>query len=177
MNMLGLVFSFLCLTSTVLSQKPVYPVPTPAQGRMDVHGWLILPIDIDVSANSSSLPLVRPAWFNHHVPEFWQNSPHDFQIIFLGTIFPTKGVAPSPPLLPLALPAPPLDNLLTFEYSITPPSPFSLNDLLNRDIRSLFGVYYNGSFDTPYDRIPLSLAQVTIDELTTADYIDEFAVN
>ncbi|RYY69496.1 hypothetical protein EON63_23615, partial [archaeon] len=85
--MLYLFFTILCLVGVASSQKSVYPVPTPAQGRMDVHGWLILPIDLPVDKlPNNSLPLVRPAWFNHHVPEFWHDSPHNFQIIFLGTI-------------------------------------------------------------------------------------------
>lgn len=161
-----------CLSAISFAySKDLYPVPTPAGGRNDVHGWLILPIEID--ASDDSRPLTRPAWFSHHVPEFFHDSPHNFQIIFLGTISPTPAVAPSPELSPLNLPLPPLDDLLTFEYSITPPSPFSLNDLLNHDIKSLYGVYYNGSFDTPYDRIPESLSVVKIEDLTTAVYLDE----
>jgi hypothetical protein len=156
-----------------VSASSIYPVPTPAGGRMDVHGWLILPIELHAETGNETR-LVRPAWFSHHVPEFWHDSPHNFQIIFRGTITPTQAVFPSAPLQPLGLPTPAGDDLLTYEYSITPPSAFSLNDLLNGDIKALYGVYYNGSFDTPYDRIPESLSVATVEHLTTAVYLDEF---
>lgn len=158
----------------VAHSKSVYPVSTPAGGRDDVHGWLILPIDVPKSSNNS---LVRPAWFSHHVPEFDHNSPHNFQIVLLGTISPTSSVGPESELLPLNLPVLHGDDRLIYEYSITPPSPFSLNDLLNGDIKVLNGIYYNGSFDTPYDRIPESLSTVKILDLTTAVYLDEFEPN
>lgn len=75
----------------------------------------------------------------------------------------------------LNIPYPPQENLLEHEFSFTPPSPFSLNDLLSGSIKSMNGVFYYGSFDTPYERIPSTLATVCIEELTTAVYLDEFA--
>jgi hypothetical protein len=60
-----------------------------------------------------------------------------------------------------------------YEYSFTPPSPFSLNDLLSGQTTSLRGVYYNGSFDTPYERQASSLATLDIREMTTAVYLNE----
>jgi hypothetical protein len=52
-----------------VSASSIYPVPTPAGGRMDVHGWLILPIELHAETGNETR-LVRPAWFSHHVPEF-----------------------------------------------------------------------------------------------------------
>ena len=80
-------------------------------------------------------------------------------------------------LFPIDIPHPPTDELVTYEYSFTPPSPFSLNDLLNGDIKKLNGMYYNGSFDTPYERIPQSLSTLAVERLTTAVYLDEFATD
>jgi hypothetical protein len=140
-------------------------------------GWLILPLEQDVPTDPSA-PL--QAWFSHHVPEFWTNSPHDFQIIVRGDIAPTACVHND--IYPLNLPVPSVstntNELLVYEYSFTPPSPFSLNDLLSGSIRKLNGVYFNGSFDTPYERIPQSLATLTVHSpLTTATYINETADN
>jgi hypothetical protein len=115
------------------------------------------------------------AWFSHHVPEFWTNSPHNFQIILRGTLVPTSCVEGE--LYPIDIPHPPADELVTYEYSFTPPSPFSLNDLLNGKIKRLNGMYYNGSFDTPYERIPQSLSTLTVAHLTTAVYLDEYETN
>lgn len=173
-----LVYWFLMLWLFVLSVLAVaiasqreYPVPIPAGGRFDVHGWLILPFE-QPSPAAASDPI--SAWFSHHVPEFWTDSPHNWQIIFRGTIVPTACIHDD--VYPLNLPLPSeANNLLKFEYSFTPPSPFSLNDLLSSDIRKMSGVYYNGSFDTPYQRIPESLSQVHVHELTTATYINETA--
>jgi hypothetical protein len=150
------------------SMDKQYPVPIPAGGRFDVHGWLILPFEQSVPTDPST-PI--HAWFSHHVPEFWFNSPHNFQIILRGTITPTASVHED--IYPLNLPLPAASDLLKYEYSFTPPSPFSLNDLLSLNITKFNGVYYNGSFDTPYQRIPESLAEVRVHELTTATYINE----
>jgi hypothetical protein len=179
MGKLSFIITLVAVVATVISHP--YPVPTPKGGRNDVHGWLILPIELPQFETGDKI-LSRPAWFSHHVPEFWHDSPHDFQIIFQGEIIPTQAVFPPIKLEPLNLPVVPHqgeaeDFLLIYEYSMTPPSPFSLNDLLNGDISSLYGVYYNGSFDTPYPRIPESLSVINIQQLTTAVYLDEYAKN
>lgn len=160
------IFALCALTP---SFGKVYPVPTPQGGRRDVHGWLVLPMEQEAIPNS-----VQPveAWFSHHVPEFWTNSPHNWQIMLKGSLMPTPSVEGE--LYAIAIPHPPADDLVAFEYSFTPPSPFSLNDLLNGQITKLNGMYYNGSFDTPYERIPQSLATLTVQDLTTTVYLEEF---
>ena len=164
----GTILVTLVLVQIIVSEAQVYPVPIPKGGRTDVHGWLILPMEQPKSENATGIH----AWFSHHVPEFWTDSPHNFQIILKGTLYPIPCVEGD--LYPISIPLPPMDELVTFEYSFTPPSPFSLNDLLSGAIVNLRGVYYNGSFDTPYERIPMSLATLHIEELTTAVYLDEF---
>jgi len=148
-----------------------YPVPTPKGGRTDVHGWLILPIDQPLPADNTTAQAID-AWYSHHVPEFWTDSPHNFQIILRGALMPTSSIEGE--LYPIDIPHPPADELVTYEYSFTPPSPFSLNDLLNGDIKKMNGIYYNGSFDTPYERQAQSLATLAIRDLTTAVWLDEF---
>lgn len=150
---------------------PAYPVPVPPGGRFDVHGWLILPMDQEKPTESLDNYTIS-AWFSHHVPELFEHSPHNFQIILKGQLKPLSCVAGE--IFPFEIPYPPADDLLTFGFSFTPPSPFSLNDLLRGDITHLRGVYYNGSFDTPYERQPTALAMLDVEELTTAVYLDEF---
>lgn len=170
--MLPTLLLSLALLGLSLAKK--YPVPTPAGGRRDVHGWLILPVDQPAPADNTTVEAIE-AWYSHHVPEFWTDSPHNFQIILRGSLMPTSSIEGE--LYPIDIPHPPADELITYEYSFTPPSPFSLNDLLNGDIKSMNGMYYNGSFDTPYERIPQSLSTLLIKALTTAVYLDEFETN
>lgn len=144
-----------------------YPVPIPPGGRMSVHGWLILPWD----TNTTSGPI--QAWFSHHVPEFWTDSPHNFQIILNGLLTPLSCFNTEPVPQPIPIPYPPQDSLLQYEYTITPPPEFSLNDLLLGTLTELKGSVYNGSFDTSYERIPLALGTLTVRELTTAVYLNE----
>jgi hypothetical protein len=149
-----------------------YPVPIPAGGRRDVHGWLILPTEQSRPVDPTT-PLT--AWFSHHVPEFWTDSPHNFQIILKGRLYPSESVEGE--LFVLDINYPPETDSLIYEFSFTPPSPFSLNDLLRGSLTKLNGVYYNGSFDTPYERDPKSLATLFVDELTTAVYLSEYETN
>ena len=169
-----LLFFLITLFALNLSEAKEYPVPIPLGGRTDVHGWLILPIDQPISNDNSTVQAVH-AWFSHHVPEFWTDSPHNFQIILKGSLMPTSCVEGE--LYPIDIPHPPADVLINYEYSFTPPSPFSLNNLLNGNIKKLNGMFYNGSFDTPYERIPQSLSTLTIEQLTTTLYLDEFEKN
>lgn len=166
-----LTFIWVCslaVASANVAKK--YAVPTPAGGRTDVHGWLILPIDQPLPTDNTTAEAID-AWYSHHVPEFFTDSPHNFQIIIRGSLVPTSSIEGE--LYPIDIPHPPADELVTYEYSFTPPSPFSLNNLLNGDIKKMNGMYYNGSFDTPYERIPQSLATLVVKELTTAVYLDE----
>ena len=146
-----------------------YPVPIPSGGRYDVHGWLILPIEQDKPVDDGNTPLV--AYFSHHVPELYHHSPHNFQIILKGSLTPIESVQGEN--LGFQIPYPPMDELLIHEYSFTPPSPFSLNDLLSESVMTYNGVFYNGSFDTPYERYATNLATLQVHELTTAVYLNE----
>ncbi len=71
------------------------------------------------------------------------------------------------------LPYPPSSPLVLTEYTITPPPPFSLNDLLNGNITTLLGVVFNGSFDTSYEREAMAIAEFYVHQLTTAVYLNE----
>jgi len=144
-----------------------YPVPLPPGGRLAVHGWLILPVDQPFPSDPTT-PVT--AYFSHHTPEFWSDSPHDFQIILTGTITPMSTAGNS--TFPIDIPYPPSSNLLVNEFTITPPAPFSLNDLLAGDIKQLIGVVYNGSFDTSYERYAIAIATLDRIELTTAVYLN-----
>eukprot|EP01111_Echinosteliopsis_oligospora_P015841 TRINITY_DN6397_c0_g1_i1.p1 TRINITY_DN6397_c0_g1~~TRINITY_DN6397_c0_g1_i1.p1 ORF type:complete len:151 (+),score=32.00 TRINITY_DN6397_c0_g1_i1:24-455(+) len=110
-----------------------YPVPIPSGGRMAVHGWLILPWDQVEPVNDPTTPV--PAWFVHHTPEFWTDSPHNFQIILGGTLTPMSVAENTTDVIPL--PYPPASDLLVDEFTFTPPPPFSLNDLLSGDIKKI----------------------------------------
>jgi hypothetical protein len=145
-----------------------YPVPIPEGGRFDVHGWLVLPIE-QPKPTDPSVPI--EVWLSHHVPEFWTDSPHDFQIMIRGQIVPTPSVLDD--IYVIDIPYPPANDLVVYEWSITPPSPFSLNDLLSGKITTLNGVFYNGSFDTSYERQPMTLGKMTVLDLTTAVYLNE----
>jgi len=134
---------------------------------MAVHGWLFLLLEQDIPTNGFT-PI--PGYFVHHTPEFWTDSPHNFQIIMKGTLVPistTQNIT-----YPIDLPYPPKMDLIQNEYTFTPPPAFSLNDLLAGSIVQLNGVVFNGSFDTSYERVPVSLGSVYIEELSTAVYLD-----
>ena len=161
------LFTAILLTTCILIVNAQYPVPIPPGGRMSVHGWLILPWDTNITDGPVQ------AWFSHHVPEFWTDSPHNFQIILNGLLTPLACFNTEPTPQPIPIPYPPRDNLVEYEYTITPPPEFSLNDLLLGTLTELKGVVYNGSFDTSYERIPLALATLTVRELTTAVYLNE----
>jgi len=170
--MFAKLFITLCFLAVLfpcaLSQNQ-YPVPIPLHGRQAVHGWLIMPVDQNLPDwRDTSAPV--DAWFSHHVPEFYTKSPHDFQIILRGKLTPLPHAGNE--ILPILLPYPPKHELLGNEYSFTPPPPFSLNDLLSGYLTELQGVVYNGSFDTSYERIPMSIARLDIGELTTAFYLN-----
>jgi hypothetical protein len=102
-----------------------YPVPIPPGGRFDVHGWLILPLEQKKPISSrqgqgqgqglkaeaeASEDYELTAWFSHHVPELFIGSPHNFQILFKGTLRPLSCVVGD--VYPLSIPYPPEDNLL-----------------------------------------------------------------
>jgi len=136
---------------------------------MAVHGWLILPWEQPVpSSQHPAVPV--SAWFVHHTPEFWTDSPHNFQIILQGTMTPMSTADNE--TFPIDIPYPPASDMLVDEFTITPPEPFSLNDLLTGKIQQLIGVVYNGSFDTPYERYAVAIATLDIQQLTTATYLN-----
>lgn len=173
-----MVLRFLFLVSSVLAG---YPVPTPPNGRVEVHGWLILPLD--QNAPTDDQPIL--GWFSHHTPQIYHGDnstkvlpplefPHDWQIIFLGSLRPVS-IGDSMPVVPIPLNYPPKAPLLVDEFTITPPPAFSLNNLLNGDIKWLAGSVYNGSFDTTYDRVPTNIGNVTVEQLTTAVWLNESA--
>src|SRR3990167_7553947 len=153
----------------VLVNANSYPVPIPPHKRQGVHGWLILPVDQNLpSWNETATPV--DAWFSHHVPDFFQYSPHDFQLILRGKLTPLPTAGDE--VVPILLPYPPKHNLLQNEYTFTPPPPFSLNDLLSGELVTLQGVVYNGSFDTTYERKPMNIARLDVNQLTTAVWLN-----
>jgi hypothetical protein len=77
--------------------------------------------------------------------------------------------------LPFNLNYPPASELLREEFSITPQYNFSLNDLINHDLIMLNGTVFNGSFDTPYARIPIGYADLVIGEFVTIHYLNSSA--
>jgi hypothetical protein len=167
---------FLFLFSAVATAS--YPVPTPPNGRSEVHGWLILPLEQEPPPDD------RPvlAWFSHHTPQIYQGDnstevlpplqyPHDWQIIFLGSLVP-QPIGDTTAVVPIPMNYPPSSPLLVNEHSITPPPSFSLNNLLNGDIKWLSGTVYNGSFDTLYERIPTNIGKVSVTHLTTVVWLN-----
>jgi hypothetical protein len=158
--------SLLFLAALVVVTNAQYPVPITPGGRMAVHGWLILPWN----TNTTDGPI--QGWFSHHVPEFSTDSPDNFQIILNGLLTPLPCFNTEPTPKPVPIPYPPEDDLLQYEYTITPPPEFSLNDLLLERLTELKGVIYNGSLDTSYQRIPLALGTLTVREITTAVYLN-----
>ncbi|CAF1391329.1 unnamed protein product [Rotaria magnacalcarata] len=161
------IFVLVIIAISTLRADAQYPVPIPPGGRMAVHGWLILPWN----TNATEGPI--QAWFSHHVPEFGADSPHNFQIVLNGLLTPLSCFNTEPIAQPIPMPYPPRDPLIQYEYTITPPPEFSLNDLLLQTLTELKGSIYNGSFDTPYERIPIALGTLTVRELTTAVYLNE----
>jgi len=130
--------------------------PPLADGRIDYHGWLWLPID----NSQSDSKLV--GWFYHHTPEFFHNSPHDFEIMTFAELELEKNVQ--------GLPFPPQINLLGNEYVFTPPA-FSLDLLILQKEFKYHGRFTNGSFDT-HQRYLLSDGTLQIKYLPTVHYLE-----
>jgi len=158
----------LSLIFCVLSQPalPLPPIDIPsnldpplAHGRVDVHGWLWLPI----VANNTPSSLM--GWFYHHTPEFETHSPHDFEIMAMGVLTLEKPVQ--------GLPLPPDFDEVGTEYVFTPPE-FSLDDVISGQLSTFKGKFTNGSFDTP-QRYLLSMAQLDLQDLTTIHYLEQNA--
>lgn len=164
---IAVIFVICLFASFVFSNE--YPVPTPPHKRQAVHGWLILPMEQDLPDWENTNKPVQ-AWFSHHVPEFYTQSPHNFQIIIRGTLTPMAYVENVS--MPILLPYPPKYEIVGHEFTFTPPPPFSLNNLLNGDTTVLRGVVYNGSFDTSYERKSMNIGTFNINELTTAVYLN-----
>ena len=148
---------------------PSYYVPASvssnftAGGRFSRHGWLMLPWD-----RSADAPAAQPinAWFYHHTPEFFLDSPHDFLLMLSGQlILANTSVTP---LLPL----PPAAETLGTEFVWTPPA-FSLNDLIVTPSLAP-GLLQNGSFDTP-QRFDLSDGKIDLLPDRTVHYLSSTA--
>ena len=139
----------------------LYPPLTPG-GRNDVHGWLWLPIDngANESSNSPSVSTLE-GYFYHHTPEFWWNSPHNFEIMVSATLHLDHPVA--------NLPLPPAADAMNTEYVFTPPA-FSLNELITQKATSFYGHFTNGSFDTP-QYYYLSNGTLDVHDLPTVHYL------
>lgn len=160
----------LVLVCVVVSAVPL-PMPSrwippsvslAAGGRQGVHGWLWLPTDDGKAPDPQRL---RGYW-SHHTPEFYTHSPHDFQLLMHAELRLQTAL----PELPFAQ----TDELVGNEYTFTPPYHFSLNDLIEGRTLHLAGNFYNGSFDTTYERIKMSNAafEGTAQNITTVHYLN-----
>jgi len=145
-----------------------YPVPIPPGGRFGSHAWLIMPTDQPKPTNAAAQPV--QGWFMHHTPLFGADSPHNFQIIFNGSLSPLS-IADNI-TYPISMPYPPKDNSFNNEYTLSPPVDFSLNDLLSGKITRLLGPVTNGSFDTASQE-DIAVAYLNINHLTTAVWLND----
>jgi len=154
----------LLFCSLVLTQ-PTLPLPSRDipkdlsppldHGRVSVHGWLWLPTTQNQSSNLSG-------WFYHHTPEFYHDSPHNFEIMVQGHLLLDKFVP--------GLPFPPSVDLVGTEYVFTPPE-FSLDDVITSTTSKFYGKFSNSSFDTP-QRYILTHGSLFIDKLIDVHYLD-----
>jgi hypothetical protein len=131
------------LSLAQLPQLPLAPISIPrnltpplAHGRVDVHGWLWLPVESPVQNDS----FLVGYWY-HHTPEFFHTSPHDFEIVTFGQLQLLSNAVHG-------LPVPPMAEYVGTEYVLSPPK-FSLDDLVNGSLSQITGPFANGSFDTP----------------------------
>jgi hypothetical protein len=157
-----------CLCEVLQSTPPSLPLPAHdipsnlnpplASGRVDVHGWLWLPIN----TNDSNSKILH-GWFYHHTPEFWTDSAHDFEIMVLADLV----------LDNLVTGLPVVEFMIGTEYVFTPPA-FSLDELITGKVGSYYGRFTNGSFDTP-QRYLLSNGTLNVVERTTVHYLEQNA--
>ena len=124
------IFVLFLFTLHTIFAAPSLPLPNPdipadispplKDGRVSVHGWLWLPWD-----RSDSVPDHVPllGWFYHHTPEFFTDSPHNFELMLAAslTLKDTSVVS--------TLPIPPQTDLVGTEYVFTPPE-FSQDKLI-----------------------------------------------
>lgn len=136
--------------------------PPLKQGRVDVHGWLWLPWDTPTHGVQAK---TLKGYFYHHTPEFWTNSPHDFEIMAAAELFLDNAVE--------GLPIPPKSQLVGTEYVFTPPA-FSLDLFITGKVPNYYGKFTNGSFDT-HQRYLLSNGHLTVTELITVKYLEQNA--
>uniref|UniRef100_A0A0G4GJ84 Uncharacterized protein n=1 Tax=Chromera velia CCMP2878 TaxID=1169474 RepID=A0A0G4GJ84_9ALVE len=141
--------------------------PPVANGRDDVHGWLWLPWDVseDTAASSPEGVSTLHGWLYHHTPEFWTDSPHDFEMMVKGRI---ELDSPVP-----GLPLPPAVAQLGTEYTFTPPS-FPLDEMISGERTVYEGKFTNGSFDTE-QRYLLSNGTMFVEERTLVHYLYEIS--
>lgn len=134
--------------------------PPLASGRVDVHGWLWLPW-----VTAAPTPNTLKGYFYHHTPEFWTDSPHDFEIMVAGELILDKPVS--------GLPFPPASALVGTEYVFTPPA-FSLDQFITGKVANYYGRFTNGSFDT-HQRYLLSNGHLVVTEMITVHYLQQNA--
>ncbi|MDP2439181.1 MAG: hypothetical protein Q8P67_25820 [archaeon] len=158
----------------IVAQPPALPLQNPDipsdlsppldNGRVSVHGWMWLPWDRPSGALPTD-PLL--GWFYHHTPEFFTDSPHNFEIM-LSAALTLKNSSVTD-----TLPFPPKTQLVGTEYVFTPPQ-FSLDQLITSQLTSFQGPFTNGSFDTT-QRYTLSQGQLDVYRLATVHYLSAFA--
>lgn len=167
------VLASCCLLQVARSQAslplPAHDIPASlnpplTNGRVDVHGWLWLPYDVEHASPSDAVSKLE-GYFYHHTPEFWTHSAHDFEIMVEGTLSLDAAV--------VGLPLPPAVPLVGTEYVFTPPE-FSLDELITGTLTSYEGRFTNGSFDTE-QRYLLSNGRLELTERTTIHYLEENA--
>jgi glyoxylase-like metal-dependent hydrolase (beta-lactamase superfamily II) len=107
----------------IVDPNPSQLPSLPPDGRLSVHGFILLPLD-------------KPGyvWLSHK-PMF--RSPHDFQLVFLATIT-NSTVDP--------IPLPTNTSLLNNEWTLQPEE-WSLNNLINGNLTSFRSKLYVGDFE------------------------------
>ena len=171
----GLFVLCLCLWWTIEAADPPH-LPRPNHdipsdiykslnnARVDYHGWQLLPIDRD---ESTSKDAVIEGYFYHHTPEFWHESPHDFELMAFGKLHLANSSFFS------TFPFPPSSANLGTEYVFTPPA-FSLDEFILGTLpyEAMDGKFTNGSFDTD-QRYLLSEGHLEIVDIPTVKYLNQ----
>lgn len=169
-TVLLLVLGALALVRAQETSLPMPPRVIPSDvdlspgGRSSVHGWLWMPTMI--SGERAPNPQVLRGYWSHHTPEFWTNSPHDFQLLLHAEV----ALQTPLPQLPFAETNVTVGN----EYTFTPPYDFSLNDMIEGRPLQLVGNFFNGSFDTTFERVKMSNAKFvgTVQSIAVVHYLN-----
>lgn len=110
-------FKFLLILSLIAGQVLACPVALKPGGRSGLHGMVIFG---------------KGSYFIEHIPML--HPPHDFQIVASIVIRDTSGNILSP-------------DLSGDGFTLKPSGHFSLNDLVNGQIKTFSGEIYQGSFE------------------------------